>query len=124
MAMVSTAVLTYLAAGLRDTSLLERFGARDIPGPLLAVPISLGMVVSWTMAGLIAGIVFAVAGLDDARPGLGSPALGFTVAMAALAVIPAALLLILWPRRWWLWSAMGASFAASFGWLMPMLATR
>lgn len=124
MALVSTAALTYLLVDLRNTEFMERVVAREVPGALLAVPISIGMVVGWTMLGLLAGIVFSVGDLGGTRDGLGSPALGFTVAILALAAAPAVVLIVLWPRRWWLWFLLSASFAGAFGWLMPLLAAR
>ena len=60
-----------------------------------------------------------------AGPGaLGSPSLAFLVAIGGLAALPLPLLVILWPRRWWVWTTMSAAFLAAFGWLMPLLAAR
>ena len=124
MAIVSTVALTYLIVRLPDATILDRFVDREVPRSLLAVPISIGMVIGWTLLGLVAGIVFTVADLDAARPGLGSPSLGFTAAMVAFAVAPTAVLIVLWPRQGWIWVLLAASFAGTFGWLMPVLATR
>lgn len=124
MAIITTAALTCVLARLRDPAILDRFVAPEVPRVLLAVPISIGMVVGWTLLGVALGIIFAVAGLDQTRSGLGSPALGFTVAMVALAAAPAMVLVVVWPRFWWIWAGLGVSFAATFGWLMPLLAAR
>jgi len=43
------------------------------------------------------------------------------VALALFAVFP---LVVLARRYWWLWALLSASFAALFGWLLPVLATR
>jgi hypothetical protein len=123
-ALAWTIVLTYLAMHVRTGGILGRVLSPEMPGPLLAVPVSIGNVLLWTLVGLVLGAIYQVGDLDTAPDGLGSPSVGFTVGMASLAVVPLIVLLVLWPRDWWAWILGCASFAAAFGWLLPHLAGR
>lgn len=124
LSITSTVVLTYLAMRESSRTLAERLIAREVPGPLLAVPISIGNVLVWTAAGLLLGAVYDIGDFDAAADGLGSPSLGFTLAMLTLAAAPLVVLSVLWPRDWWVWLLACAPFAAAFGWLLPHLAGR
>jgi hypothetical protein len=124
MAVASTIVLTYLVLTMPREGWLNRWVAAEVPGMLLAVPLFTGAVLAWTMAGLILGAVYEVADLDGTRDGLGSPSLGFTLAMLALAWVPLPPLIAASRRRWWLWALLSALFAGLFGWLLPHLAGR
>ena len=123
MAMSSTVVLTYLAVRVRP-GFVARFFSRELPAPILAVPVSLGNALFWTLVGLVLGAVYDVADLGATESGLGSPSLGFTVAMVSLASAPLVVLTVLWPRQWALWLLASGTFAGSFGWLLPHLAGR
>ena len=124
MAMLTTATAAALALRARDSALVERWIAREVPATLLAVPVFAGAVVAWTLIGLGAGVIYEVADMAARPDGLGGPSATFTIAAAALGVTPALLLGIPWPRLWWLWSAHAAAFAGLFGWLLPWLAGR
>lgn len=124
MAMVSTVALTAIVIRMRDVAAIERVIARDVPGMMLAVPISIGTTVIWTFVGVSLGILFEVANLADSGGGFGSPSLSFTSVIVIVAAAAAILPAMLWTSRWWLWVTLGVAFALSFGWLMPWLATR
>jgi hypothetical protein len=124
MALASTAALTYLVVTSPRAGWMERVVAREVPGALLAVPLFTGLIVLWTMVGLVLGAVYEVADLGDRRSGLGSPSLLFTLLVLGLAWLPLPPLVALFPRRWWLWALMSVLFAGLFGWLMPHLAGR
>lgn len=124
MAMLTTASAAALALRARDSALVERWIAREVPATLLAVPVFAGAVVVWTLIGLGAGVIYEVADMAARPDGLGSPSAAFTIAAAALGIAPALLLGIIQPRLWWLWGAHAAAFAGLFGWLLPHLAGR
>lgn len=121
MAIASTVALVFLAVRLTDSGeILDRWVARDVPRPLLAVPIFLGTTVLWTMGGLLLAMVYTVG--DFGSDG-GSMA-AFASMILVLAVLPCPLLVFLVRRYWWLWTGMSALFAALFAGMMPFLASR
>lgn len=124
MAIVSTLALTYLAFVGRESRLVSRWLEGGASPLLLAVPLSVGTFLGWTMFGLLAGSAYHMAGWRDDSLALGLAPPVFLIAMAALAVMPLPLLLIFWPRRWWLFASQSAAFLLCFGWLMPALASR
>lgn len=124
MAIVSSIALTYLAIVGRESRIVRRWLEADTPPLLLAVPLSVGTFLGWTMFGLLAGSAYRLAGYRDAAGPLGLAPPAFLIAMAALALMPFALLLILWPRRWWLFASQSLAFLLCFGWLMPALASQ
>lgn len=123
-AISTTVVLTYLAMRVRSGGLVGRVFAQEMPGALLAVPISIGNALLWTLIGLGLGAIYQVGNLDSTSNGLGSPSVGFTVGMVAMAAAPLIVLSVLWPRDWWAWLLGCGSFAAAFGWMLPHLAGR
>ena len=123
MALLSTAALTYVFTR-RRLEAVQRWLGEGAHSVLVAVPVSIGMFVGWTMVGLGIASVYEVTGLASQPDVLGSPSAPFLVGVAALAVMPLPLLLLLWGREWWLWCGMSAAFLGLFGWLMPLLAER
>lgn len=95
-----------------------------MPGFLLAVPISIGTTVMWTMAGLVLASAYVLGGFEDKPGALGAPSWQFLFIMGALAFLPVPVLVALSRRLWWLWLSMSVSFVGLFGWLMPLLAER
>lgn len=124
MALVATAALTFLATRDRAAGFVSRWISEEVPVALLAVPASMGSMVGWTFVGLVAGAVYEAGGLEDQPDGLGSPSWPFSLVMVALALFAVFPLVVLARRYWWLWALLSASFAALFGWLLPVLATR
>ncbi len=124
MALITTIALTYLVLQMREAPLLQRWVSGEVPGVLLAVPVSLGSMLGWTMVGIAIGSVYRVGGLGSQPDALGSPSYPFSLAMVIVALFPLLPLLLLAPRYWWVWAGLAASFAGLFGWLMPVLAAR
>ena len=124
MAIVSTLALTYLAYIGRDSRLVSRWLESGASPLLLAGPLSVGTFLGWTMFGLLAGSAYHMAEYrdDTVGPGLAPPV--FLIAMAAIAVMPLPLLLIFWPRRWWLFLSQSVAFLLCFAWLRPALASQ
>jgi hypothetical protein len=124
MAMLTSLAVTYLVFRARDSALVERWIAEDVPGPVLLIPILTGSVLAWVFVGLVAAIIYEVADLGAQPDGLGSPSAAFTVVAVVFSIAPALLLGILWPRFWWMWLALALPCVALFGWLLPHLAGR
>ena len=124
MAMLTSVAVIYLVFSARDAQLVERWVARDVPGPLLVIPILTGSALAWIFVGLMAAIMYQVADLAAQPDGLGSPSAVFTIIAVIFSVAPALLLGILWPRLWWMWVALAVPCIGLFGWLLPHLAGR
>ena len=124
MAMLTGVAVIYLVFSAREAQLVERWVARDVPGPLLIIPILTGSALAWIFVGLVAAIIYEVADLAARPDGLGSPSAVFTIIAVVFSLAPALLLGILWPRRWWMWVAMALPCVGLFGWLLPHLAGR
>lgn len=124
MAILSTVALTYLAFQPGPQKFVQGRIDPGVPGLLLAVPISIGTTVIWTMAGLVLASAYVLGGFEDKPGALGAPSWQFTLIMAVLALLPIPALLVLSARLWWLWLTMSLAFAGLFGWLMPLLAER
>ena len=125
MAVASTAALVFLTVRLsREGAALDRWVAREVPRPLLAVPIFLGATLLWTLVGLIIAAFYEVADMASKPDALGSPSGVFTLLMAVLALAPLPPLLMVVRGYRWLWCSMSLLFLALFGWAMPLLASR
>ena len=124
MAMLTGVAVIYLVIRARDSRFVESFVARDVPGPLLMVPIFTGTALTWVFVGLVAAIIYEVADLHGQADGLASPSAVFTVIAVVFSIAPALLLGILWPRLWWMWAALALPCAGLFGWLLPHMAGR
>ena len=124
MAMLTSVAVTYLVFRARDAELVERWVARDVPGPLLLVPILTASVLAWVFVGLVSAIIYEVADLGSQADGLASPSAVFTIIAVVFSLAPALLLGILWPRLWWMWTALAIPCVGLFGWFLPHLAGR
>lgn len=124
MALLSTAVATYLLIKVDTRPLLARIVDPEVSRPLLVVPYFIGASLAWTALGLVIGSAYRVMDLADGPSGLGAPHLGFALGMCAVGAMPVPILVAVGRRFWWLWASMGATFAAAFGWAMPLLADR
>jgi hypothetical protein len=124
MAILSTLALTYLAVQPGAARFLRRVLDPEVPGALIAVPISIGTAVLWSMAGLILASLYILGDFRTMTPALGAPSGPWLLLMAALGWLPVPLLWLLSRRLWWLWLAMAGAFVLLFGWAMPLLGER
>ncbi len=124
MAILSTLALTYLLIQPGFDRFAHRFFGPEMPGVLLAVPISIGTGVLWTMAGLILASAYVLGGFEDQPGALGAPSWQWLMIMSTLAFLPILPLILLSARLWWVWLTLTLSFVAAFGWLMPLAAER
>ncbi len=120
MGIAYTVALAGLAWRARDSESLQRLVAREVNSALLTVPIFMGATMVWTMVGIIAGSAYGLSELDEG----GWPGTAFYTVIVGFAALPLPPLLLLWPKHWVLWLALGALFIAMFGGLMPALASR
>ena len=107
---------------------------RDPPPALAAISrrfsptaLVMGMVAAayplWGIIGVVLAFLFLA--LQNAAPaaGLGSPNMAYTLGVSLAAVLLAAPLAVAFRRIRLALAATAATFAATFGWLMPLLAT-
>ena len=91
------------------------------PLPTLTMGFAMLYQSAWGLAGLIVGALYWAI-RADAAAGVGSPAWGFTLVVAAAALATA--LAAAWRRAHW-WPRvllLALAWAGSFGWLLPNLA--
>jgi hypothetical protein len=120
MALLTTALGTYLLVGAMNSGRLERWIDSGVPKALLSVQILVGATALWMLAGTGLAALY-LAGDFAGMPGaLGTPSIAFALIVAALAVAPLPLLFVVNIRRWWMWASMAALFVALFGWILPL----
>lgn len=124
MAILTTIALTLVAVRGNGLAGFRTLIPEGVSPVLVAVPVSIGAFVVWTLAGLGLATFYELADLGDQSDALGSPSAPFLIIAAALAVIPLPLMVLLWRRNWWIWCSMSAAFLGLFGWAMPLLAER
>ena len=95
---------------------------RRIPLPLLGVAFANGLMLLWTLLGLILGALFLAAEARLPADGIGSENRAFTLGVLAVcAAVLAAGTIVLGRLPWWL--GVSATIAvALFGWGLPNLA--
>lgn len=121
-ALASTAITLVALARGRWWARLPQHQRVPLPLPLLGVVFVNGLMLAWTLLGLVLGAGYLRAAERAPGAGLGSPNVRFTLLVAG--AILAALALAGFVRRrvtWPLWSTALAALAA-FGWLLPLLA--
>ena len=101
---------------------LSRAIAPNISALQLAVPISLLAFLSWTLVGLLLGVLYRAARINLSGGGLGSPNWLFTLAVLITTIAFLAVVLYAWRRLRWQVALTAVAFAAMFGWGMPHLA--
>ncbi|MEO6397036.1 MAG: hypothetical protein ABIP13_01075 [Tepidiformaceae bacterium] len=121
---MTTFAFILLLTRTRDTTIIERWVPRDVPGAVLAIPLFTGAAIGWSFLGLLLGSFYEVGGFAT-KPGFaGAPSGAFALLILAFAWLPLVPLLVFARRFWPLWSGLAFSFIAAFGWLMPLLAER
>jgi len=78
MAILSTVAFTYLAFQPGPQKFVQRWIDPRVPGFLLAVPISIGTTIIWTMAGLVLASAYIVGGFESS-PARSGPRLAVRV---------------------------------------------
>ena len=121
-AIIWTLIFCYLLVKATGPNLVERLLGDGTPMGIAAIPISLGLTYAWTIVGLIVAIVYDLSTLGDAANVLGSPSGPVLFTAAVLAIMPLPFVLLQWPRRWWAWVFLSASFLGTWGWAFPIMA--
>ena len=86
------------------------------------LPLTLFLPPLWGIAGAVMGLLYLIVKDLFPGPGLGSPNLAFTAAVAAAMAFATAALFLTPRRTRWEWLGMNLAFAGIFGWLLPHLA--
>lgn len=121
MGLVATAFVASIAvqSAALSGNLRDRYPRQ--PLPLLAIATTLGVQAGWAAIGLLFGAIYWAI-RDDAQSGAGSPAWGFslTIALLALLIVTFALAARLPAAR--RLALLALVFVGLFGWLLPNLA--
>lgn len=96
--------------------------APNLNAVMLAVPVSIGAFLGWTLVGMVLGLLYR--GALDHLPGggLGSPNWPYTLGVLLVGAAVLAVVAYAWRRLDWPVLTMTATFVALFGWAMPYLA--
>jgi hypothetical protein len=96
--------------------------AANISAVALAVPISLIAFLLWTAIGMFLGLLYRYTLQEAPGGGLGSPNLLYTLLVISFAGLSLTAVVATFRRLPWQVTAMGLSFVALFGWVLPRLA--
>jgi hypothetical protein len=123
MALVFTglAALTIVQARSRLPYLAQAIAA-NISAVALTVPISLIAFLLWTAIGMLLGLLYRYTLEEAPGGGLGSPNILYTVLIISFGGLTLTVLVAAFRRLPWQVAAMGLSFIALFGWVLPRLA--
>jgi hypothetical protein len=96
--------------------------AANISAIALTVPISLIAFLLWTAIGMFLGLLYRYTLEEAPGDGLGSPNLLYTLLIISFAGLTLTAVVAAFRRLPWQVTAMGLSFIAIFGWVLPRLA--
>ena len=96
--------------------------APNISAVALTVPISLIAFLLWTAIGMLVGLLYRYTLEEAPGGGLGSPNLLYTLLIISFAGLSLTAVVAAFRRLPWQLAAMGLSFVALFGWVLPRLA--
>jgi hypothetical protein len=123
MALIFTglAALMIVQARSRIPYLVKAIAA-NISAIALTVPISLIAFLLWTAIGMFLGLLYRYTLEEAPGDGLGSPNLLYTLLIISFAGLTLTAIVAAFRRLPWQVAAMGLSFIAIFGWVLPRLA--
>jgi hypothetical protein len=123
MALIFTALAAVmLVQARRRFPFLARAIAANISAVALTVPISLIAFLLWTAVGMLVGLLYRYTLEEAPGGGLGSPNLLYTLLIISFAGLILTAVVVAFRRLPWQVAAMGLSFIALFGWVLPRLA--
>jgi len=96
--------------------------APNISAVALTVPISLIAFLLWTAVGMLLGLLYRYTLEEAPGGGLGSPNILYTLLITSFAALTLTTAVAAFRRLPWQVVAIGLSFIALFGWVLPRLA--
>lgn len=117
---VGVAPLMLLELSKDSSSILRRVLGKVSP---LFITMSVTVIAYpfWIIVGAILGLIYRLVAYDGMMGGLGSPNIGFSVALLAGALVGAVVLALLFPVLKLGFSVLALAFVVSYGWLLPIL---
>jgi len=123
MALIFTGLVALMLVEARSRiPFLAKAIAPNISAVALTVPISLFAFLLWTAIGMFLGLLYRYTLEEAPGGGLGSPNLLYTVLIISFGGLTLTALVAAFRRLPWQVAAMGLSFIALFGWVLPRLA--
>ena len=123
MALIFTGLAALMLVEARSrVPFLAKAIAPNISAIALTVPISLFAFLLWTAIGMLLGLLYRYTLEEAPGGGLGSPNLLYTVLIISFGGLTLTTLVAAFRRLPWQVAAMGLSFIALFGWVLPRLA--
>ncbi len=121
-AFVSTGVLLVALVQARARGVQWLTGWEQVRPALVGILFVNGMMLLWTLLGLVLGAAYLQARALRPEPGLLSPNFAFTATVAGLLLVSLGLVWFVFRRLAWpVWS-IGLAATAAFGWMLPNLA--
>jgi hypothetical protein len=123
MALIFTGLVALMIVQARSRiPFLAKAIAPNISAVALTVPISLIAFLLWTAIGMLLGLLYRYTLEEAPGGGLGSPNILYTVLIISFGGLTLIVLVAAFRRLPWQVAAMGLSFIALFGWVLPRLA--
>jgi hypothetical protein len=123
MALIFTGLAALMLVEARSrVPFLAKAIAPNISAIALTVPISLIAFLLWTAIGMFLGLLYRYTLEEAPGGGLGSPNLLYTVLIIIYGGLTLTAVVAAFRRLPWQVAAMGLSFIALFGWVLPRLA--
>jgi hypothetical protein len=123
MALIFTGLAALMLVEARSRiPFLAKAIAPNISAIALTVPISLVAFLLWTAIGMFLGLLYRYTLEEAPGGGLGSPNLLYTVLIISFGGLTLTAIVAAFRRLPWQVAAMGLSFIALFGWVLPRLA--
>ncbi len=123
MALIFTGLVALMIVQARSRlPYLAQAIAANISAVALTVPISLIAFLLWTAIGMLLGLLYRYTLEEAPGGGLGSPNILYTVLIISFGGLTLTVLVAAFRRLPWQVAAMGLSFIALFGWVLPRLA--
>ena len=123
MALIFTGLVALMLVEARSrVPFLAKAIAPNISAIALTVPISLIAFLLWTAIGMFLGLLYRYTLEEAPGGGLGSPNLLYTVLIISFGGLTLTAVVAAFRRLPWQVAAMGLSFIALFGWVLPRLA--
>jgi hypothetical protein len=123
MALIFTGLVALMLVEARSRiPFLAKAIAPNISAVALTVPISLIAFLLWTAIGMLLGLLYRYTLEEAPGGGLGSPNLLYTLLIISFGGLTLTAIVTAFRRLPWQVAAMGLSFIALFGWVLPRLA--